>query len=139
MVIHFGKKKTENNRTIRATTGTTPDGSRHVDRNRGHERISRQGPSQSPEVSASRNRPMTNAKTLTGEPFRVARQRADLTLHQAAAQIDVDPATLASWESGETAPHAWDIVAMAKAYRCSSDYLLSLTDTHSCRLRLLPT
>lgn len=64
--------------------------------------------------------------TETTTRYRDARKVAGVKPEIAAASLGVSITTLYSWERGDTAPSAGSIVAMAKLYRTSTDYLLGL-------------
>ena len=60
--------------------------------------------------------------------YRSARQRAVLSLDEAAAGIGVGPDTLQAWEDGTSEPFGDDLCRMAELYGCSPDYLLGMAE-----------
>lgn len=61
-----------------------------------------------------------------GESMRLLRERAGLTVEEAARRIGVGPQLLARWEDGSDEPLGRDLCRMAEAYGCSPDELLGL-------------
>lgn len=60
---------------------------------------------------------------------RLQKQRIELKLSQkeVANAIGVSPSIISNYESGERTPSVENLMALASLYRCSSDYLLGLS------------
>lgn len=58
--------------------------------------------------------------------MRRQRERAGLTVEQAAQRIGIEPQLLVRWEEGSDEPLGRDLCRMAEAYGCSPDELLGL-------------
>lgn len=56
--------------------------------------------------------------------FKTARERAGLTVLNAARELKVSPAAIYMWESGETIPAGKRLPDVAKLYGCTVDDLL---------------
>lgn len=63
---------------------------------------------------------------MVSEGLRRCRQRAGMSLHEAAEKLEVPPQTLIRFEEGEDEPDALVIRQMALAYRCTCDELLGI-------------
>lgn len=64
-----------------------------------------------------------------GERLREQRQRAGLSLGQVGAYEDLTPQYLSGLERGRNNPPVWELLArLAQRYKCTTDYLLGLTD-----------
>lgn len=59
--------------------------------------------------------------------FKEARERAGLTVLQAARSFEVSPVAVYKWEDGKTAPEARRLPEIAKLYGCTVDELLADT------------
>lgn len=59
--------------------------------------------------------------------FKEARERAGLTVLQAARFLEVSPVAVYKWEDGRTAPEAWRLPKIKKLYGCTVDELLADT------------
>ena len=49
---------------------------------------------------------------------------------QVADKMDVTNVTVSRWETGQTKPSIDDLVVLSKMYKCSTDYLLGVTDDY---------
>lgn len=58
--------------------------------------------------------------------MRRQRERAGLTVEQAAQRIGIEPQLLVRWEEGSDEPIGRDLCLMAEVYGCSPDELLGL-------------
>lgn len=58
--------------------------------------------------------------------FREARERANLSVVDAAYKLSVSVPTIYYWESGTYTPETKRLPEIAKLYGCSTDYLLGL-------------
>ena len=56
------------------------------------------------------------------------RVRIDLSLKEAAEQLQVATNTLGNWEQGRTVPSGSDLARLARFYGCSADWLLGITE-----------
>ena len=56
--------------------------------------------------------------------MKAERVRCGYTIREAAKKLGVHPNTVSSWENETAEPLASNIVAMAKLYGCTPDYLL---------------
>lgn len=70
---------------------------------------------------------------VNGLGIRLQEQRQLLKLSQkdVAKAIDVSPSVVSNYESGERTPSVEKLMALARLYRCTTDYLLGL-DKSSC-------
>lgn len=70
---------------------------------------------------------------VNGLGTRLQEQRMLLKLSQkeAAKAIGVSPSVISNYESCERTPSVENLMALARLYRCSTDYLLGL-DKNSC-------
>lgn len=58
--------------------------------------------------------------------FREARERAGMSVMDAAYKLGVSVPTIYYWEAGTYTPEAKRLSDIAKLYRCSTDYLLGM-------------
>ena len=56
--------------------------------------------------------------------FRKAREKAGLTVLQAARQLETSTVTVYNWENGVYTPEAHKLTRIAKLYNCTIDELL---------------
>lgn len=54
------------------------------------------------------------------------RQKQNLSQKQVAERIQVSPSVISNYESGERTPSLESLIALARLYHCSTDYLLGL-------------
>ena len=68
-----------------------------------------------------------------GDKLKELRQQHNLSQKEVAVTIKTSPSIISNYESGERTPSLENLVALAKLYHCSTDYLLGLpsndTDT----------
>lgn len=60
--------------------------------------------------------------------MRSERIRVGLSAKQVAEKLGVSTHTILNWEANRNTPDGSKVVAMARLYGCSPDYLLGLTD-----------
>lgn len=75
-------------------------------------------------MSGSHNRKKTQIRIAFGKLVRSKRQDADLTQEQLAEKADLHPTYIGSVERGERNIALENIVALAKAFGCSSKDLM---------------
>ncbi|WP_370519549.1 helix-turn-helix domain-containing protein [Adlercreutzia sp. ZJ242] len=63
---------------------------------------------------------------MASEGFKRCRQRASMSLREAAEELEVPPCTLARFEEGREEPDALVVRQMALAYSCTCDELLGI-------------
>ena len=68
-------------------------------------------------------------KNFSTNRIRSLREDRDLRQADVAAATGIDQRTLSNYETGKTVPDAVAIVALAKFFRVTCDYLLGVTDT----------
>lgn len=56
--------------------------------------------------------------------FAKAREAAGLTIAEAARKLEITPAAIYQWESGQTFPDAKRLASIAEVYGVTVDYLL---------------
>lgn len=56
------------------------------------------------------------------------RKRLGITQQELADRIQVSKSTVARWEQGIVLPYGSELVKMHGLFKCSTDYLLGLTD-----------
>lgn len=56
------------------------------------------------------------------------RKRMGITQQQLADSIHVSRSTVARWEQGIVLPYGSELVKMHQLFKCSTDYLLGLTE-----------
>lgn len=63
---------------------------------------------------------------------RLQEQRLNLRISQkdAAIALGVSPSIISNYESSERTPSVENLLALAGLYRCSTDYLLGITNTN---------
>ncbi|WP_165248986.1 helix-turn-helix domain-containing protein [Adlercreutzia sp. ZJ141] len=66
---------------------------------------------------------------MASEGFKRCRQRANMSLHEAAEKLEVSPCDLARFEEGEKEPDALVVRQMALVYSCTCDELLGIEST----------
>lgn len=71
---------------------------------------------------------MSDLQERIGRRLRAAREKAGLSQEQAAVSLGSTRATLALWESGARKAPATAVHGLARLYRVSGDYLLTLSD-----------
>lgn len=81
-------------------------------------------------------------RRLIGSRIAFARKAAQLNQAELGREIGVSSQTISNWETARYVPSASDVVALSKTLRCSSDFLLGLSDAftftqkgHSTHLR----
>ena len=63
--------------------------------------------------------------------LRAERARKGLSIEQTARELGVHPNTVAAWERGDAEPLGINLIALAKFFDCSPDYLLDVSnDAH---------
>lgn len=70
-------------------------------------------------------------RLLIGSRIAFARKAAQLNQVELGRLIGVSGQTISNWETASYLPNASDIIALVKALRCSSDFLLGLSDNYS--------
>ncbi len=65
--------------------------------------------------------------------MKAERARVGLTIEEVASRIGVHPNTLSRWESGTAEPYAENIIALARLYQCTPEYLLGMSDQRDGR------
>ncbi len=65
---------------------------------------------------------------MVAESLRLCRERAGLSLCEAAERLHVPTRAIARFEEGKAEPNALMLRRMALAYRCTCDQLLGIMD-----------
>ena len=65
---------------------------------------------------------------MVSESFKRCRERAGLSLREAAERLEVPVGVVAKFEEGKAEPDALLLRRMAQAYRCTSDELLGIVN-----------
>ena len=73
---------------------------------------------------------------IEGLEKRLQEQRLNLRISQkdAAIALGVSPSIISNYESSERTPSVENLLALAGLYRCSTDYLLGITNTNQTRI-----
>ena len=73
---------------------------------------------------------------IHGLADRLQKQRIEMKLSQkeAAAAIGISPSVISNYENGERVPSLENLMALARLYRCSSDYLLGLEKNENVKI-----
>lgn len=58
------------------------------------------------------------------EKLKMLRMKYNLSQKEAAGRIGISPSIVSSYETGERTPSTENLLALARLYRCSTDYLL---------------
>lgn len=58
----------------------------------------------------------------------IARNALDFTQADLAEETGLKPSAISHFETGKRKPSYWNIIKLARALMCSSDYLLGLRD-----------
>lgn len=67
--------------------------------------------------------------TITGERIKELREGRGMTKQALADQLDIKSYTsITGWEKGDNLPRGLEVIAMAKIFNVSTDYLYGLTD-----------
>lgn len=72
---------------------------------------------------------------MTGRNICSERHRLGLTQSELAEQICVSVNTVRCWESGLFEPTSSSLKRLSEVFRCSTDYLLGLTDERTVATR----
>ena len=59
-----------------------------------------------------------------GDKLKTLRQQFNLSQKEVASIIDTSPSIISNYESGERTPSVENLIALARLYQCSTDYLL---------------
>ena len=59
-----------------------------------------------------------------GDKLKTLRQQFNLSQKEVASVIDTSPSIISNYESGERTPSVENLIALARLYQCSTDYLL---------------
>lgn len=59
-----------------------------------------------------------------GDKLKALRQQFNLSQKEVASAIDTSPSIISNYESGERTPSVENLIALARLYQCSTDYLL---------------
>ena len=59
-----------------------------------------------------------------GDKLKALRQQFNLSQKEVASIIDTSPSIISNYESGERTPSVENLIALARLYQCSTDYLL---------------
>lgn len=65
------------------------------------------------------------------EKLKELRNKYHLSQRAAAKKLDISPASIAAYETGERTPSLENLLAFARLYHCSTDYLLGNSNTES--------
>jgi transcriptional regulator with XRE-family HTH domain len=68
-----------------------------------------------------------------GHRIRTARERAGLTREELGARVKVHPGSIARWETGGSAPHAYTLERIAETCGASAEWLRAGIDPHASR------
>ncbi len=71
---------------------------------------------------------------MISERIKMLRENAGFSQTQLAKKLDVSRSAVNAWEMGFSAPTTQYIVAMAKLFHVSSDYILGLEQGYSLRI-----
>ncbi len=71
---------------------------------------------------------------MISERIRTLRDNAGMSQAQLAKKLDVSRSAVNAWEMGFSAPTTQYIVAMARLFHVSADYILGLENGYSLRL-----
>lgn len=71
---------------------------------------------------------------MISEQIRKLREQAGYSQAQLAKKLDVTRSSVNAWEMGISAPTTQYVVAMAKLFHTSADYLLGINDTLHIRI-----
>lgn len=66
-----------------------------------------------------------------GDRIKLLRQEQGLTPSQLGAKMNKSEGAIRSWETGKASPDVETIVRLSKLFKCSTDYLLGVTDARS--------
>ena len=58
------------------------------------------------------------------EKLRALRTKYNLSQKEAASRVGISPSIISGYETGERTPSTENLLALARLYRCSTDYLL---------------
>ncbi len=71
---------------------------------------------------------------MIGSRIKELRDNAGLSQSQLAKKLDVSRSAVKAWEMGFSTPTTQYVVAMAKLFHVSADYLLGIDQTRSIRI-----